>query len=116
MIQVSGSCLIIPNDITRRPSLKQIKNVLITVILAIGLFMMISPLPEGTIIISFVLSLLGFKFTHDPRVSVVIFIVTFIATLAIIKKYDLINVFKERMKKLRANRTKCVCKVDQKKI
>ncbi len=84
---------------------KKVKSAIYTVILIVGIAIMISPLPEGTIILSFVLSYFGYTLTGNIYVTVVIYIGTFIITIILIKKLNLIAKFKAQLKKIRSQKT-----------
>ncbi len=88
-------------------SLKQrITSVIYTLILIAGLAIMISPLPEGTIMLSFVLSYFGYRLTGNIYVTIATYLVTFIITIVLIKKLDLVAKFKGQLKKIRGAREK----------
>ena len=90
--------------ITSKPIIKakdKITNVIYTIILVAGLFIMISPLPEGTIILSFALSMIGFKFANNIYFSKLTYIITFPITLIMIKKLHLIEKFKKQYNKIK---------------
>ena len=87
-------------------SLKKIKSVILTLILAVGLAIMLSPLPEGTIILSLILSYFGYKLTGNIYITIATYIFTFIITIILIKKLNLIAKFKARLKKIRSEKCK----------
>lgn len=88
-----------------RLSAKKIKSIVYMIILTVGIAVMMSPLPEGTIILSFVLSYFGYTLTGNIYVTIAIYIVTFIVTIILIKKLDLIAKFKAQLKKIRSRET-----------
>jgi TctA family transporter len=67
---------------------------------------MISPLPEGTIVLSFVLSYFGYWLTGNIYVTIAPYLVTFIITIVLIKKLDLVAKFKGQLEKIRGVRKK----------
>jgi uncharacterized membrane protein len=85
---------------------RKITSILYTLILIVGLVIMISPLPEGTIMLSFVLSYFGYRLTGNIYVTVATYIVTFIITLVLIKKLDLVIKFKKQLQKIRSKKEK----------
>jgi hypothetical protein len=88
-------------------SLKQrITSIIYTLILIVGLAIMISPLPEGTIVLSFVLSYFGYWLTGNIYVTIATYLVTFIITIVLIKKLDLVAKFKGQLEKIRGVRKK----------
>lgn len=80
---------------------KQLKSAIYTLILIVGLAIMISPLPEGTIILSLILSYFGYRLTGNIYITIATYIVTFIITIVLIKKLDLIAKFKVQLRKIR---------------
>jgi hypothetical protein len=85
---------------------RKITSILYTLILIVGLVIMISPLPEGTIMLSLVLSYFGYRLTGSIYVTVATYIVTFIITLVLIKKLDLVVKFKKQLRKIRRKKEK----------
>lgn len=86
------------------PTLKKIKSVIYTVILVVGLAIMISPLPEGTFVLSLILSYFGYKLTGNIYLSIATYVVTFTITILLIKKLNLVSKFKAQLKKIRSRR------------
>jgi hypothetical protein len=62
---------------------------------------MISPLPEGTLLLSLLLSYFGYQLTGNLYITGAIYVVTFLVTLGLIQKLHLIAKFKTRLAKLR---------------
>ena len=83
-------------------SVKKIKSILYTLLLLLGLAVMISPLPEGTVILSLILSYFGYKLTGNIYITIATYLVTFIITIILIKKLNLINRFKVKLRTIRA--------------
>lgn len=83
---------------------KKIKSAIYVSILVVSLAIMISPLPEGTIILSLIISYFGYKLTGNIYVTIATYIVTFVITLILIKKLNLIAKFKAQLKKIAARR------------
>ena len=86
----------------RWESLKKIKDMIYFAVLAFGLAIMISPLPEDTMILSLALSYLGYNLTGNIYITILIYVATFIITIILIKKLRLIAKFKARLKHARA--------------
>ncbi len=86
--------------------LKKIKSVVYTSILVAGLAVMISPLPEGTLILSLILSYFGYELTGNIYITIATYIVTFLVTIILIKKLNLITTFKTHLKKTRSEKAK----------
>jgi len=86
------------------PTLKKIKSVIYTIILVVGLAIMISPLPEGTFVLSLILSYFGYKLTGNIYLSIATYVVTFTITILLIKKLNLVSKFKAQLKKIRSRR------------
>jgi hypothetical protein len=71
-------------------------------ILAVALFIMISPFPEGTIILSFILGYFGYHFSGGSLwTAVLTYVITFPITLFLTKKLHLIGKFKREFKRIR---------------
>lgn len=83
---------------------KEIKSAIYVSILVVSLAIMISPLPEGTIILSLIISYFGYRLTGNIYVTIATYIVTFVITLILIKKLNLIAKFKAQLKKIAARR------------
>ena len=83
---------------------KKIKSAIYVSILVVSLTIMISPLPEGTIILSLIISYFGYKLTGNIYVTIATYTVTFVITLILIKKLNLIAKFKAQLKKIAARR------------
>ena len=83
---------------------KKIKSAIYVSILVVSLAIMISPLPEGTIILSLIISYFGYKLTGNIYVTIATYTVTFVITLILIKKLNLIAKFKAQLKKIAARR------------
>ncbi len=83
--------------------IKRVKSAFYAVVLVLGLIIMISPLPEGTIILSLILSYFGYKFTGNIYITIGTSLVTFIVTIILIKKLNLVSRFHKRLKSLRAD-------------
>ena len=83
---------------------KKFTSILYTLVLLIGLAIMISPLPEGTIILSLVLSYFGYTLTGSIYVTIATYILTFIITIVVIKKLRLIAKFKAQLRKIRGEK------------
>ncbi len=82
-------------------ALRKIWGALYTVVLLVGLAVMISPLPEGTLLLSLLLSYFGYRLTGNLYVTGAIYVVTFLVTLVLIQKLHLIAKFKAQLEKLR---------------
>ena len=82
-------------------SVKKIKTILYTLLLLLGLAVMISPLPEGTIVLSLILSYFGYQLTGNIYVTIATYVVTFIITIFLIKKLNLISRFKAKLRSIR---------------
>lgn len=83
--------------------IKRVKSAFYAVVLVLGLIIMISPLPEGTIILSLILSYFGYRLTGNIYVTIGTSLVTFIVTIILIKKLNLVSRFHKRLKSLRAH-------------
>ncbi|MCW4052014.1 MAG: hypothetical protein NWE78_02240 [Candidatus Bathyarchaeota archaeon] len=83
--------------------MKRIKSAFYAVVLIMGLIIMISPLPEGTIILSLLFSYFGYKFTGNIYITIATSAVTFVVTIILIKKLNLISRFNAKLKTLRAD-------------
>lgn len=83
--------------------MKRIKSAFYAVVLIMGLIIMISPLPEGTIILSLIFSYFGYKFTGNIYITIATSAVTFIVTIILIKKLNLVSRFHTKLKSLRAD-------------
>jgi hypothetical protein len=55
----------------------KLKKYVAIVILAVAIIWMLTPIPEGSIILSIILAYFGYKLTLDFQTSVLIFIITF---------------------------------------
>lgn len=86
--------------------LKKIKSAVYASILVAGLAVMISPLPEGTVILSLILSYFGYELTGNIYITIATYIVTFLITIILIKKLNLITTFKAHLKKIRSEKAK----------
>jgi len=82
-------------------ALRKIWAALYTLVLLVGLAVMISPLPEGTLLLSLLLSYFGYQLTGNLYVTGAIYVVTFLFTLVLIQKLHLIAKFKTQLAKLR---------------
>lgn len=80
--------------------LSKIKSVVYTVILVVGLAVMISPLPEGTFILSLMLSYFGYKLTGSIYSAIATYVITFAITILVIKKLNLVSKFRAQLKKI----------------
>jgi hypothetical protein len=83
--------------------MKRVKSAFYAVVLILGLIVMISPLPEGTIILSLILSYFGYRFTGNIYITIGTSLVTFIVTIILIKKLNLVSRFHTKLKSLRAH-------------
>ncbi len=83
--------------------MKRVKSAFYAVVLILGLIVMISPLPEGTIILSLILSYFGYRFTGNIYITIGTSLVTFIITIILIKKLKLVSRFHTKLKSLRAH-------------
>jgi len=82
--------------------IKKILSLFYLLILAVALFIMISPFPEGTIILSFILGYFGYHFSGGSLwTAVLTYVITFPITLIITKKLHLIGKFKKEFKRIR---------------
>jgi hypothetical protein len=81
--------------------MKRVKSAFYAVVLILGLIIMISPLPEGTIILSLIFSYFGYRITGNIYITIGTSLVTFIVTIILIKKLNLVSKFRTRLKSLR---------------
>jgi hypothetical protein len=79
----------------------KLKKYLAIIFLAIAVFWMLTPIPEGSIILSIILAYFGYKLTLDFDTSVLIFILSFMFTLTIFSKLKLLEKLKTLLKKYR---------------
>jgi hypothetical protein len=81
----------------------QDKSALYAVVLIVGLALMISPLPEGTLLLSLLLSYFGYQLTGSLHLTLATYLVTFLLTLVLIKKLHLIAKSKTQLENLRSH-------------
>jgi hypothetical protein len=82
--------------------IKKILSLFYLLILAVALFIMISPFPEGTIILSFILGYFGYHFSGGSLwTAVLTYVITFPITLIVTKKLHLIGKLKKEFKRIR---------------
>jgi hypothetical protein len=80
----------------------KLKKYVAIVILAAAIVWMLTPIPEGSIILSVILAYFGYKLTLDFQTSVLIFIITFMLTLTIFSKLKLLEKLRTSLKKYKS--------------
>jgi len=89
-------------NVASKLKIKKILSTFYLLILAVALFVMISPFPEGTIILSFILGYFGYTFSgRSLWTAVLTYVITFPITLILTKKLHLIGKFKKEFKRIR---------------
>jgi len=80
---------------------QKVKRFLIILVLTVAVVWLLTPIPEGSIILSVILAYFGYQLTLDFSTSVLIFLVTFMLTLLVFSRLKLLEKLRRTLKKYR---------------
>jgi len=78
---------------------QKVKRFLIILVLTVAVVWVLTPIPEGSIILSVILAYFGYELTLDFSTSVLIFLVTFMLTLLVFSRLKLLEKLRRTLKK-----------------
>lgn len=79
--------------------MQKVKRFLIILVLTVAVVWVLTPIPEGSIILSVILAYFGYELTLDFSTSVLIFLVTFMLTLLVFSRLKLLEKLRRTLKK-----------------